>query len=139
MSVGSGSVNPVRKEISYSDVNIKFTRHPVTKRLSVLKNDDAVKQAFKTLIFMNKFEMPYQPELGSNIIYRLFENLDQFTEHNIKKDIEEAASNFEPRVDLLDIQVKADEENNGFRTKIVYRTVNQIAPVELNVFLERVR
>ena len=58
---------PATNEVIYSDLNFKFTKNPVTKKLSVLKNADAVKQALKILITTDKYERPYKPFLGGNI------------------------------------------------------------------------
>ena len=48
----------------YSDLNITFNKHPVTGKLSVLKDADAVKRALRNLILTNTYERPYQPLKG---------------------------------------------------------------------------
>ena len=125
--------------VQFRDLNISFNRHPVTGKVSTLKDEDAVKRALKTLILTNHYERPYKHLVGGNIAAKLFENMDEITAMEVKKDIEVAIKNYEPRVELYNVFVDADEEANGLNVRIVFRLVNQAQPVETNIFLERVR
>ena len=125
--------------VQFRDLNISFNRHPVTGKVSTLKDEDAVKRALKTLILTNHYERPYKHLVGGNLAGKLFENMDDLTEFQVQKDIEQAISNYEPRVELFDVFVTADDERNGLNVKIVFRLVNQTDPIETNIFLERVR
>jgi phage baseplate assembly protein W len=135
----SGAVNPIRKELTFSDINVTFTPHPITGKVPVLKNQDAVKRAIRNLILTNQYERPYEPLFGGNLLALLFENSDPFLEYRAKKQIETALRNFESRVDVQDIQVNFIEERNELDINIVFFIVNQKDPVTLNVTLERVR
>lgn len=145
----SGFTDPVAKEVKFSDLNLKFTPHPATGRLSVLKNNEAVARAIKNLILTRKFERPYSPLFGSDIYTSLFEQIDAVpgdestlatvTAGNIKKDIENAIKNYEPRAELLEITVQSDHERNGLGITIFYNVINQAAPTQLEIFLERIR
>ncbi len=69
----------IRSNISgifYKDFDLSFRKHPVTKKLIIKKNDEAVKQALKNLILTNLFERPFRPLFGSDITKTLFENMD---------------------------------------------------------------
>lgn len=135
----SGAVNPNTKQLIYSDLNYTFTPHPVTGKLPVLKNEEAVKRAIKNLILTNRFERPYEPLFGGNILALLFENSDPFLEFNIKKQIETTIKNFEPRAILRKVDVVSIEERNEVQIDILFSIANQKNPVELTVILERVR
>ena len=126
-------------EIVYRDIDNRFTKHPVTKKLQALTNNEAVKRAVRNIVLTDKMERPYHPELGSNIRKRLFENMDEITEFAIKKDIEECLSNYEPRAELIDVIVEASPEENGVSINIVFRVNNQLDPVQINIILDRVR
>lgn len=126
-------------EIIYRDIDNKFTKHPVTKKLQALTNNDAVKRAVRNIVLTDKMERPYHPELGSNIRKRLFENMDEITEFAIKKDIEECLSNYEPRAELIDVIVNASPDDNGISMNIIFRVTNQADPVQINLILDRVR
>ena len=135
----SGAVNPLPNELVYSDINVTFTPHPVTGRVSVLRNEEAVKRALRNLILTNNFERPYEPLYGGNILSLLFENADPFLEYRVKKQIETTIKNFEYRVQVTDIQVDSDPDSNELSMNIIFFVENQKDPVELNITLERVR
>lgn len=135
----SGAVNPIARELVYSDLSLTLTPHPVTGKLPILRNEEAVKNAIKNLLLTNRYERPYEPLYGGNIISLLFENGDEFLEYQIKKQIEIALSNFEPRVVVRNISVLLIEDRNEVQIDVVFSIINQKDPVELTVILERVR
>lgn len=137
--MSSGALNPLPKELVFSDINVSFTPHPVTGRVGVLRNEESVKRALKNLILTNQYERPYEPLYGGNILALLFENADPFVEYRVKKQIETAIKNFEQRVRVSDIQVNSDPDSNNLEASIIFFVENQKDPVELNITLERVR
>ncbi len=139
MARSSGSVNPITNEVQFSDLGVSFTAHPVTKKLPVFKNAEAVKKAVKNLILTSRFERPYEPLFGCNIYDRLFENFDPIEEANLKKDIEQAIKNYEPRAILEDVIVRANYDQNELYITIRFRVVNQVEPVDLQVVIQRTR
>lgn len=129
---------PLPNEVVYRDFNTTFNPHPVTGRLTILENNDSVERALRNIMLTNKYERPYQPELGANIVAKLFEPLDAISLFQIQKEIEVAIKNFEPRVEI--IQIKADKAGeNGINVTLVYSILNQANPVTTTFFLERVR
>jgi len=138
--MASGALNPLLKEVVFSDVNVTFTPHPVTGKLPVLKNADAVKRAVRNLILTNFGERQYDPLFGGNVRALLFENTDDpLLESLIQTRIEAAISNHEPRakVDRVIVDVKPD--SNALVIRIRFTIVNERFPVELEVAIERVR
>ena len=136
----SGALNPLLKEVVFSDVNVSFTPHPVTGKLPVLKNADAVKRAVRNLILTNFGERPYEPLYGGNVRALLFENTDDpLLDSLIQSRIEAAIENFEPRakVDRVIVDVKPD--SNALVIKIRFTILNERFPVDLEVAIERVR
>ena len=132
--------NPLSlKNVVYSDLDIDFKVHPITSKLKVLKNAEAVKRALKNLILTKKFERPYEPLYGTNVVYSLFENFDAFTASFLKKEIETSIQNFEPRAVLSDVNIRADEDNNALVINIIFFIRNQNEPVELTITTERIR
>lgn len=123
----------------YKDINLSFKPHPITGAVPVLKNEQAVKRAVRNVVLTNHYEKPYQPEYGGNIRAKLFENMDFFTSVEIHDQIEEAIRNHEPRAKVVNIIVDPETDLNGVNVTIIFQTLNQLEPVELNVFLQRVR
>jgi phage baseplate assembly protein W len=69
----------------------------------------------------------------------LFENSDPFIEYQVKKQIETAVKNFELRVEVQKIDVRADPDSNTIKINIFFFVENRKDPVELTINLERVR
>jgi hypothetical protein len=130
---------PVRNEVQYRDFDITFRANPITGQLNILKNNAAVKRALRSLILTDKFERPFRPSFGSTVKQSLFENIDSLTESNVKDAISRAIRDHEPRVELLEVRVKATPENNSLQVTIYFRVQNQAEPDELSLVLERVR
>lgn len=127
------------KKAAYSDFDTDFNVHPVTGKLSVLKDAEAVKQAVKNLILTKKLERPYEPFYGSNVVGALFEPIDALTGSMLEKDIEVAIRNFEPRASLISVAVLPDEDNNSVTLKILFSIRNIKDPQRLELNLERIR
>jgi phage baseplate assembly protein W len=135
----SGSTNPLRKELQFSDLSITMTAHPVTGNVSVRKNADAVVAALKNLILTNRFERPYNPLFGADIRNRLFENYDLIEQVNIEEDIKTAIRNFEPRVKVSEVVVIAAHDSNTVLINIEFYVVNESQPLTVGLQIERTR
>ena len=138
--MASGSLNPLLKEVVFSDVNVTFTPHPVTGKLPALKNADAVKRAVRNLILTNFGERQYDPLYGGNIRAMLFENADDpLLQDQLKRQIEGAIKNYEKRARVESVEVDARPDSNLLAIRIRFMIVNQRFPVDLEVAIERVR
>lgn len=137
--MAAGAKNPLSNELVFSDISFTFTPHPVTGKLPVLKNESAIQNALKNLILTNKYERPYEPLYGGNILALLFEHADPFMDYQIRKQIQDAVSNFEQRVELLDVNVDIQPDSNTVDINIVFFIENERDPVQLNINLQRVR
>ena len=127
------------KTVQFKDLDITFARHPVTKQLNLLKNEDAVIRSVRNIILTNRYERPYKPLLGANIRSKLFENFDSTTEYVLRKDIETAIGNYEPRADITEINIDQEDDANRLHISITFFIINQSEPVSLNFFVERTR
>lgn len=123
----------------YKDLDLNFTAHPVTKDVSKHIDYLAVINAFKNILFLNHYEKPFHPEIGSNIKSLLFENLDNITAISLEREIRQTVTNFEPRVDIKKITVFPNFDQNGFNVSITFYIINKTEPITINFFLERVR
>jgi len=135
----SGSINPLRKEVQFSDLGITMTAHPITGTVAVKKNADAVIGALKNLILSNRFERPYDPLFGADIRSRLFENFDPIEQVNIEEDIKTAIKNFEPRARVNEVTVVASPNSNRVQISINFFVANQARPITIGLEIERTR
>lgn len=129
----------IKKSEIYSDFANSFQKHPITNQLVVLKNEDAVRQAFKNLILTNLGERLFSPFFGTNITGDLFEQVTPFVIEDLTKTIKVSAAQFEPRIFLQNVQIIDDSDKNGIRINITFSLINKTAPINLPIFIRRVR
>ena len=124
----------------YSDFTRNFNKTPVGNQLARVTNDSSIQQSLKNIILTNFGERLFQPYIGSNVIATLFENKVSETFSELEFYIQTAVENSEPRVNLLDINVKnSDVTEQEIIITIVYNTINSFEPVTFTYILKRVR
>lgn len=123
----------------FSDLDLNFRPHPVTGDVIIKKDVEAVKQALKNLIQVRNYEKPFHSEIGSPIRSALFEPMTPMTSFMVRRAIVDLISNFEKRVQLLNVEVIASPENNSLYVNIVFKIINTETPLELEFMLERTR
>lgn len=128
-----------RNTRTFSDLDLNFTPHPVTRDLVQRFDEQAIKQAVKNLLQIRHYEKPFHSEIGSPLRELLFENITPLTEAMAKRTIIDVISNFEPRVNLIDVTVIASDENNSLYISVVFKIVNTERPITLDFILERTR
>ena len=104
----------------FKDISASFQINPLNRDLIQLKNANAIARSIRNLIMTVPGERPFNPVLGSQVTNLLFENLDKLTASTIKTEIINTIQNFEPRVRLNEVIVKANPDNNEFDVKIQY-------------------
>ena len=130
---------PEPKQEIFSDLDMSFTAHPITGFLSRKTNRLAVRQSVKNLILTETYERPYKPLLGCGIRNYLFEPFTPITRKLMEDSIKETIDNFEPRANLIAVQVEEYEETHTLTVSIAFMIQNDPEPVVLDVILERVR
>jgi phage baseplate assembly protein W len=128
-----------RNTRTFSDLDLNFTAHPVTKDLTQKFDENSIKQALKNLLQIRHYEKPFHSEIGSPLRELLFEPITPLTEVMAKRAIIDLVANFEPRVELIDVEVIASEDNNSLYVNIVFTIVNTERPITLEFVLERTR
>lgn len=139
MSRSEPYVTKSKEEKRYSDIAIGFNMSPVTGNISRVTEEQSIKQALRTLILTNKGERMHRMSLGSNLSAMLFDPVDPITANMIRNSIEECIRNFEPRVDLVQVQVNSDVENEQYKVNIFFRIINIPEIQQLDLSLKRVR
>ena len=123
----------------WSDLDLDFRAHPVTKDIVVKTDVEAVKRSIRNLILTNRYERPFQPDIDGGVTRHLFQLSTPQTKYDVKTAISNAINNFEPRAELIDIKVSGDLDKNGFDVSITFSVVNTFDPVTIELFLERLR
>ena len=139
VALRSGAVDPRRKEVVYRDLGLSFIPHPVTKNVSVLKNEDAVKRAIRNLILTNRGEQFFNELYGGDINALLFEHYTPITDIDIKENIRDTVRTYEPRATVLGVEILPYPDNNAIRINIIFNINDSPNPSQLIFTVERVR
>ena len=132
--------NSYRAVKRYKDLNLNFSRHPITKDVRPITDASAVKRSVRNLVQYGFFEKPFHPEIGSGIRDLLFENISPFTAAALERKIEDVIVNFEPRVNLSGITCIPNFDNNRFDVIIEFYLINAPSElVDITFALERLR
>jgi|TARA_B100001059_G_scaffold186839_1_gene188827 phage baseplate assembly protein W len=124
----------------FKDVSATFQINPLNSDLIGLKNANAISRSIRNLVLTIRGEKPFDLSLGSNVNNLLFENLDFITASSIKSEIENTIRNYEPRVKLNDVFVKANTDRNAFDVQITYDIIGiEIDAQDLSFSLELTR
>ena len=137
------------------DLDLDFTKHPVTKDVVRKKDVAAVKRSLKHLLLLNKYDKFFHPEVDGGIQKYLFALATAHTKHDIKMAVFDCIRNYEPRVrvdrvnvrgsgksfgkEFGNVEVSGDIDRNGFYVTITFRIVNSPEPIDISLFLERIR
>ena len=126
--------------LSFKDINITFKKHPVTDDLVVSRDASAIKQAIVNLLLTNKGERPFNPSYGSDVREYLFEPLDYGTAAQVKLSIESTLTKFEPRIQILSLEVWPNFNDNAFSVEMTYQIIgSNNPPTAVEFLLERTR
>ena len=112
--------------------------HPSSKDLTLKQDKEAVRRSIRNIVMTNKFERPFKPNFGANLVAHLFELNDAISRERITKDVIKQIEMFEPRVKVFDIFFN-DLDTNDVNITIHYGVRGASSPAELTVFLKRVR
>jgi len=121
----------------FKDLSMTFQSSPLNDDLIALKNANAIARSLRNIVFTLPGEKFFNPNFGSRITESLFENIDEISATVIVDEIRESIDNYEPRVELIDVNVNPDYENNGFNVNIVYEIIGiEIPAQELQFVLQ---
>ena len=124
----------VNKE--FKDISMSFETNPLNDDLIALKNSTAIARSLRNIVFTRPGEKFFDPNFGSRITESLFENMDEVSALAISDEIEFSITNFEPRVNLIEVRVTPNFTNNEMNATIVYQIVGiDVPPQQLDFVL----
>jgi len=129
----------VSRAKDYTDLDLDFTIHPVTKDIGKKVGPNAIIRSIRNLVLTNFYERPFRSFIGSNAQKILFDNIGPITANFLQDQIRDVIINFEPRAILSSVSVRADPDNNGYSARIVFQVSNRLEPYVTTIFLEKVR
>ena len=121
---------------AFKDINLSFSPHPVTKDLTVLRNENAIKRSVRNIVQTIPTERFFNSILGSDVRSLLFDNFVDFgTASVIEDQIKIAIENFEPRVDNLQVNVDPRPDQNEFVVNVLFDIIGQEYPAQSFSFI----
>ena len=123
----------------YTDLDLDFTRNPITGDVSVRNDAQAIIGSIKNIVNTMTGEKKFQPNFGGNIRRLLFEPIDSITTLKIEDGLKRAILEFEPRAILQNVEVIPSPDELSYEATIVFRVRNQPRPVTTVIKLQRVR
>ena len=120
----------------FKDLSMSFKFNPLSGDLIALKNENAIARAVRNIVLTSPGEKFFDPDFGSSVSEILFENVDDITAISIEDEIKSSLKNYEPRVELIDVNVEPNFDENQFDVVISYRIVGvDISPSQLEFAL----
>ena len=124
----------------FKDISTSFQVNPLTYDLIAIKNETAIARSIRNLVLTYQGERFFNPILGSKVSRLLFENVDEITASAIQEEIKTTINNFEPRVNLLSVDVSPDYDNGEFNVTVRYEIVGiDVLPQQLSFALQPTR
>lgn len=126
----------------YSDLDLEFTRNPVTNDVSKKTDTAAVKQALRILILSNFYERPFAHKKAGNLRGYLFQPIDILAAQSIKKNLENLITTYDKRIRIVDIEVPlagGNIDRNVLSITLSYYVVGIPTKQGLTLNLERLR
>ncbi len=122
------------------DLDLNFTRNPITSDVSMVTQNNAVKRSLRNLVFFNFLEKPFNPAIDVGLRSLLFELNDPFAQLDIEESLRDIIKRYEPRVDVK--QIKFNENNidrNDMDMTIYFSVSGQDNIDATSVTIKRVR
>ena len=141
MSTGqynSSSVGITNKRV-YSDLDLKFSQHPVYKDIVPLTDIESVKQSVRNILFTNKGERLFQPSIGSGVFDLLFEHADPLTFQAVRDNIKDILTSLEPRINQIQVQIEDNIDINEVNVTVNFNIAGVANNQSVDFYLERLR
>jgi len=113
---------------SFKDLSMSFKFNPLSGDLITLKNENAIARAVRNIVLTTPGEKIFDPDFGSSVGEILFENVDDITAVSIEDEIKSCLSNYEPRVEIINVSVEPNFDENQFDVLITYRIIGVDLP-----------
>ena len=139
MSKITATTANTNKSVIYSDFFTDFSRHINTGQLNTKTNEDAVKQSIRNLLLTDRYERPFQPEIGCDLQALLFENFTPSTQITAETIVQQCIEKYEPRAILHNVVCAPSIDMNSLAITIQFSIINNSTPDTIEVLIQRTR
>lgn len=137
----AASLNDISRDVrQYRDLDLFFSKNQGNGDVNKITGVEAVKRSIRNLVLLNFYEKPFNPEIGSDVRYLLFENMSPLTSVVLAEAIEDVIEDFEPRARLVSVRAFPNLDRNEYEVTIEFFVENTPTElVDMTVFLEVLR
>ena len=125
--------------VTYSDFDLGMKRNPVTNDVAKKTDVEAIRQSLKSILFTNFGERPFRPFLYGGLNDLLFEPLDAITTIELDSAIRIAINNYEPRIDIVELDIIDKSDENAISISIKFNMKNSLDIQDISIILNRLR
>ena len=104
----------------FKDISLSFKKNPLTDDIFPVKNETAIARSVRNIVYTQFGEKFFDYDFGTDVTASLFENIDDVTALTIRDDIDYMIKTYEPRVNLLNVEIIPNYDNNQMDALIVY-------------------
>lgn len=120
----------------FKDISLSFSRNPLTNDIIPIYNEDAIKKSVINLVRTHLQERFFNPLIGSSVVSLLFENSTSQNTLGIENEIETLLNNYEPRIQLISVEVLVSEETEiHLDVSITYNIIGLPIPTQTVEFI----
>ena len=124
---------------TYKDLDFSFKQNPNTNDVGIKKNNAAVIQSCLNILRTNHGKRPFDYNFGANLRAYLFENMTNITAANMATNVQVALKNYEPRIEVLNVNVKAQAAENDVFITVTGRVKSTNEIIDIATTIERLR
>lgn len=129
----------IARPATYKDLDFSFKQNPNTNDVGIKKDNAAVIQSCLNILRTNHGERPFDYNFGANLRAYLFENMTNITAANMSTNIKTALKNYEPRIDVLNVNIQAQASENDVFITVTGKVVSTNEIVDISTTIERLR
>tara|TARA_B100001063_G_C16409099_1_gene378642 strand:- start:3 stop:401 length:399 start_codon:yes stop_codon:yes gene_type:complete len=129
----------IARSATYRDVDFSFKQNPNTNDVGIKKDNAAVIQSCLNILRTNHGERPFDYNFGANLRAYLFENMTNITAANMSTNIQVALKNYEPRIEVLNVNIQATASENDVFITVTGRVKSTNEIIDISTTIERLR
>ena len=121
----------------YVDFDMDMGSHPAHGDLEQVKKNNVINRSINNLMKTAPYERLFQPDIQGGISNLLFENFGPLTDTRLAAAVQHAIETYEPRANVLKVDVIRREDENAYQIYIEYTPDNSSETESTEVYLER--
>ena len=120
---------------AFKDISLSFKKHPITRDLVLLRNENAIKNAVMNLVRTSVGERFFNNRIGTEVESSYFELQTPELRIQLENEITSTLNNNEPRIRLRNVTVSFPTDSSELEVGVVYDIIGLSLPVQDITFI----